>query len=163
MERPPWLLSLCCCTRKDELYHYYRWRYLVIGRSTRTYRSKFEQKIADQLNTADVVFTYEGIKLKWIDPAKNRVYTPDYYLPIHKLVIETKGFWKPQDRLKMLLVKEQHPEYDIRMVFQDAHKRINKGSPTTYAMWCDKYGIKWAHKEIPEEWLIQKEQGVLNA
>jgi len=32
---------------------------------------------------------------------------------------------------------------------------LRRGSPTTYAMWCDKHGIKWAdfRKGIPQEWI----------
>jgi len=118
------------------------------------YRSKFEQKIAEQLEQNHIAFEYEKVKLRWIDPAKNRVYTPDYKIA-NGIIIECKGFWKPQDRLKMLEVIKQYPDLDIRMVFQDAHKKINKGSSTTYADWCEKYNIKYSHKEIPEEWFIE--------
>jgi len=53
----------------------------------------------------------------------------------------------------MRLVKEQHPEKDIRFVFSNSRSRISKKSSTTYAMWCEKYGFKYADKHIPLEWL----------
>ena len=53
----------------------------------------------------------------------------------------------------MLLIKEQHPDIDIKMVFYNANKKIKKGSKTSYAMWCDKHNIKWANKIIPDEWI----------
>ena len=71
------------------------------------------------------------------------------------IVIETKGLWKLEDRQKMLLLKEQHPDIDFRMVFYNANQKIKKGSKTTYAMWCERHNIKWAHKKIPKEWLLE--------
>ena len=38
-------------------------------------------------------------------------------------------------------------------LFYNANQKIKKGSKTSYADWCDKKGIKWAHKHIPREWL----------
>ena len=53
----------------------------------------------------------------------------------------------------MRLVKEQHPKVDIRFVFSNSKNKISKISKTTYAMWCKKYGFKYADKHIPKEWL----------
>ena len=39
------------------------------------------------------------------------------------------------------------------MVFYNAKKKMKKERKTTYAMWCDKHGFKWAHKTIPPEWI----------
>ena len=50
-------------------------------------------------------------------------------------------------------LKQQHPELDIRIVFQSANTKIRKGSKTTYGMFCDKHGIVWAEKNVPESWL----------
>jgi hypothetical protein len=41
-------------------------------------------------------------------------------------------------------------------VFQSATNKIRKGSNTTYAGWCEKKGIKYANKLIPEQWLLQQ-------
>jgi hypothetical protein len=51
------------------------------------------------------------------------------------------------------LIKKQHPDLDIRIIFQSAKTKIRKGSKTTYGDFCDKHGITWSEKEIPEEWL----------
>ena len=61
-----------------------------------------------------------------------------------------------EDRAKHLLVREQHPHLDIRMVFMRASNKISKKSKTTYAMWCERKGIKYADKVIPKSWLSQK-------
>jgi len=52
-----------------------------------------------------------------------------------------------------LLIKEQNPKLDIRIVFQNENQKIRKGSKTTYADFCNKHGILFASKEIPEDWL----------
>lgn len=97
-------------------------------------------------------FTYETLKIPYTIPASPHTYTPDFVLE-NGVIIESKGLFSVEDRKKHLLVKAQHPEYDIRFVFQNPHARLYKGSPTTYAMWAEKNGFKWAKKTIPEEWL----------
>ena len=59
------------------------------------------------------------------------------------------------DRVKHLLVKEQYPDLDLRFVFQNAHAKLYKGAKGTNADWCDKHGIQWAHKLIPDGWLTE--------
>jgi hypothetical protein len=113
------------------------------------YRSKLEEKLARYLELNDRQFEYEPTKLPYVIEAN---YTPDFVLP-NGVILEAKGWFKPEDRRKMLAVKAAHPELDIRMVFQNPQNPINKGSNTTYAMWCDKNGFPWAHyMRIPIEW-----------
>jgi hypothetical protein len=57
-----------------------------------------------------------------------------------------------EDRKKHLLIREQYPNLDIRFVFTNSKAKINKGSKTTYADWCDKNSFKYADKLIPKEW-----------
>lgn len=120
------------------------------------WRSGFEQDIAEQLKRAGVEFEYEPGKLVFTQPAKQRSYTPDFVLTKKNgdpMVLESKGRWLTADRQKHLMVRDCHPDLDIRFVFTNAKARISKASKTTYAMWCDKQGFKWAHKVVPEEWL----------
>lgn len=72
------------------------------------------------------------------------------------IIIETKGQFETADRKKHKLIREQFPDLDIRFVFSNPHAKIGKKSKTTYAMWCDRLGIPWASKRIPEEWLSEK-------
>ena len=76
-------------------------------------------------------------------------------MPEFDLFVETKGFFNVADRVKHLLIKEQHPDIDLRFVFSNCNQRIYKGSPTTYAMWCDKHGFAYANKRIPDDWLSE--------
>ena len=53
----------------------------------------------------------------------------------------------------MLAVKKQHPDLDIRLVFQAPHNTISKGSKTTYAIWAEKNDFKWcSYHSIPLDW-----------
>lgn len=116
------------------------------------YRSGLEKKIADDLKARGIPFEYEKLKVKYTVPARDATYTPDFRLP-NGVIIEGKGLWDTEDRQKMLLVKQQHPELDIRMIFSRSSSPLYKGSPTTYAAWCEKHQILYADKLIPESWL----------
>lgn len=120
--------------------------------SNNRYRSGFESKLANQLKRSGVDFEYETLSIEY---QRLSTYTPDFILP-NGIIIEAKGVWTVEDRAKHLLVREQHPHLDIRMVFMRASNKINKKSKTTYAMWCEKKGIKYADKIIPKSWLSQK-------
>jgi hypothetical protein len=119
------------------------------------YRSGFEHKVSDQLKENKIKFEYETTIIPYIKPETKHTYTIDFTLP-NGILVETKGRWVLEDRKKHLLIKKQHPELDIRMVFQSSKTKIRKGSKTTYAMFCDKHDIPWAEKIIPESWLLEK-------
>ena len=55
-----------------------------------SFRSGLEEAIADRLDEQGVKFTYEEEKIKYIRPAKNATYTPDFVLP-NGIIIEAKG------------------------------------------------------------------------
>jgi hypothetical protein len=116
------------------------------------YRSGFEHKVSEQLTESKIKFGYEDTVINYIKPETHHKYTIDFRLP-NGILVETKGRWVIEDRKKHLLIKKQHPELDIRIVFQSAKTKIRKGSKTTYGDYCDKHGIIWAEKKIPESWL----------
>jgi hypothetical protein len=117
------------------------------------FRSGLEIAIASELDTKSVEYEFEKTKLSYVKPQKVHTYTPDFYLKKQNIFIETKGYFTTQDRQKMRLIKEQHPNIDIRFVFSNSKTRISKKSKTTYGMWCDKYGFTYADKHVPKEWL----------
>jgi hypothetical protein len=108
------------------------------SRRTSKFRSGFEAKTANYLRRLGIEFEYESLKVSYMREA---TYTPDFILP-NGIIIETKGLWTSEDRTKHLLIKEQHP--------------VRKGSKTTYAMWCEKKGLKYCDKTIPKSWLNTK-------
>ena len=116
------------------------------------FRSGLEERVAEQLDQLGIEYTYEKVKLKYIKPASQHVYTPDFVLA-NGIIVETKGRFLAPDRQKHILVKKHNPDLDIRFVFSNSNARISKASKTTYAMWCRKHGYLFADKTIPEEWL----------
>lgn len=115
------------------------------------YRSGLEEKVSEQLTKAKVKFSYESTRISY-EINEVRKYTPDFILG-NGIIVETKGRFVVADRKKHLLIKKQHPDLDIRFVFTNSRAKINKGSKTTYGMWCDKHDFIYADKLIPEEWL----------
>jgi hypothetical protein len=117
------------------------------------FRSGLEETIAKKLSADKVPFEYEKLKINFNQPEKKRSYTPDFQLLSNDIIIESKGRFLVADRLKHLWVKEQHPELDIRFVFSNSKAKLSKASKTTYGMWCDKHGFKYADREIPKGWI----------
>jgi len=120
------------------------------------FRSNYEKVVCGRLDDQGVPFDYETINL-YYEVSEQRKYTPDVILP-NGIVLELKGRFTSNDRKKMLLVIAQHPEKDIRMVFQRHTNKLFKGSKTTYSEWCEKHNIKWADKMIPIEWIKEKKK-----
>jgi hypothetical protein len=120
------------------------------------YRSRLEKKIADQLKAAGVPFEYESEKLEYEVPARTAKYVIDWKLP-NGIIIESKGWLQAKDRQKMILVKQAHPDRDIRFVFERAKNPIYTGSKTSYAKWAEDHGFRYADKGvIPQSWLDEK-------
>jgi hypothetical protein len=128
------------------------------------YRNRLERGVGEQLSAAGVPFAYEREWVRYTVPEREAKYLPDFWPDDTNIIIETKGWFGRQgakERQKLVLLKEQHPELDIRIVFSDANKRIYAGSPTTYAQWADDHGFKWATKGVvPRQWIndLKKER-----
>ena len=118
------------------------------------YRSIFEFCIAKFLKSIKRKFRYEKIKIAWYYVQK-RFYTPDFVLD-NGIIIEVKGWFKQSDRVKHLSIQKQHPELDIRFIFQNENNILYKGSKTTYAKWCEEHKFKYANRVIPKKWLNEK-------
>lgn len=116
------------------------------------FRSGLEERIAQELIERGVDFEYEQMKINYLRPAKQAKYTPDFVLP-NGIIIETKGRFLTADRQKMLLVKDQHPDLDIRFIFSNANQKISKQSKTTYGMWAKRNGFPFSNSELPLNWL----------
>ena len=118
------------------------------------YRSGLELKVSEYLKELKIKFLYEGVKIEWEDLAY-RTYTPDFVLS-NGIIIETKGMFTAADRRKHIAVKRQHPKLDIRFVFENSRRKLNKGAKNTYATWCEKNSFLYADRVIPEDWLKEK-------
>ena len=118
------------------------------------FKSGLEESVSNQIASRGLLVEYESEEVSYIIPASEHTYHPDFKLP-NGIRVETKGRFVLSDRKKHLLVKQQHPELDIRFVFTNSKNKISKKSKTTYAMWCEKNGFKYADKEIPDEWFLE--------
>lgn len=115
------------------------------------FKSGLEENISQQIESKGIKVEYETEQVSYTIPASEHTYHPDFKLP-NGIFIETKGRFVLADRKKHLLIKEQHPELDIRFVFTNSKNKINKKSKTTYADWCEKNGFKYSDKVIPDDW-----------
>lgn len=115
--------------------------------------SGLEARVADELAVKGVDFLYEEHKVLFTVPERQAHYTPDFVLTKNGIIVETKGRFLTVERHRHILIKQQHPDLDIRLVFANAQQTISKTSRTTYAGWCQKHGIKFAEKSVPPEWI----------
>ena len=117
------------------------WKYRK-KKATSNFRSGLEVSVADNLTRRNVKFKYEKCVVHYFKPSKEHKYTPDLELD-NGIIIEIKGYLKREDRMKHLLVKNQHPKL----------AKLSKGAKSSYADWCIKNGFQFADKTIPKEWL----------
>lgn len=110
-------------------------------------RNKFEKKLLEQCKKIGIKHTYESKRIPYI---RYHVYIPDIILhtPLGEVLIEAKGYFRPEHRAKMLAVKKQHPNLDIRLIFYRSSKKDIK--------WAIKNNFIYAIGEIPNIWFEGK-------
>lgn len=121
------------------------------------FRSSLEHSVAINLEERGHTYDFEPEKIEY-SYTETKKYIPDFAVDDLPFRLEVKGWLTPEDRKKMLRVRDSNPDIDIRFVFDKAQNKIRKGSKTTYASWCDKHGFKWCEKVVPDEWLNEKEK-----
>lgn len=114
-----------------------------------SYKSGFERTIAANLAMRGVEFSYEELRLPYTLQGE---YRPDFVIKSSGIIVEAKGFLDRDSKRKMIAVKQQHPELDIRFLFQQADKKM-QGSKKTHGEWATRNGFKYAEGEIPDDWL----------
>lgn len=112
-------------------------------------RSGLERKFAGLLRDRGIDFRYEQERISYVVPETKHKYTPDF--EIDGKYFETKGKFTSVDRKKMLLVQEQNDMDTFYMVFPKPQNKLRKGSPTTYASWCNKNMVRWISLEEFEQ------------
>jgi hypothetical protein len=106
----------------------------VSGRTGKV-RNKLESSIRELLGKD---WKYEEEKLDYIQRKK---YIPDFHKG--KFIIEAKGYFRPEDRRKMLDVINYNIENYFLMILSHPDKTISKRSKTTYGEWCTKNKVNW--------------------
>ena len=128
-------------------------------------RSGLERQHYEQLKESGIGFEYEPEKIEYrkrvikgickkcgcTDVYQRKNYIPDWVLA-NGIRIESKGRLTSQDRSKMLAVKEQYPNLDLRIVF-GTNNKLNKNKAKRYAEWASENGFKFGIKTIPQSWL----------
>ena len=116
---------------------------------TSKFRSKFEASVALSLSKRGLSFKYEGLALPY---TVQSVYTPDFILP-NGVIVETKGLFDQDDRRKMVAVKKQHPDRDIRICFMKADVKLSRAPHSLkYWQWAERHGFLWCQGHIPTSW-----------
>ena len=90
------------------------WKYRKKKKATSKFRSGLEVSVIENLTKRKVSFKYEKCVVHYFKPSKEHKYTPDLELD-NGLIIEIKGYLKREDRMKHILVKQQHPKLDISL------------------------------------------------
>ena len=120
-------------------------------------RSKLELRFEQILKESLVEYDYEVTKIPYIIPESNHKYIVDWTVK-DKLYLETKGYLSDyQERHKYILIKTQHPDLDLRFIFDNPNKLCG-GTKMTHGKWADKYGFKWCgvkDLETIKEWLAE--------
>ena len=125
------------------------WKPSTSSESMQLFRSRFERSVSEDLDSRDVEYEYEKHRIQYVS---TRTYIPAFQLS-NGIYIEVKGWFRPSDRSKHLKIQKQHPEIDIRFLFQNAQQKLSRQSNTTYIQWCERYGFKWAELVVPQGWL----------
>jgi hypothetical protein len=112
------------------------------------YRSKGEASVAEDLTRRGVKFEYESERIFYAIPA---TYVTDFTIPEEEsctgqpIYVEYKGWFRPEDKRKLLAVKAENPGMDLRLLFQRSNPRN--------AQWCNRHGFKCALQHVPPSWL----------
>ena len=121
-------------------------------------RSKLELKFEEIIKDYTIEYDYEITKIPYVVPESKHMYTVDWTF-INGLLVETKGYLSDhKERYKYVLIKEQHPDIDLRFVFDNPNKLCG-GTKMTHAKWAQKYGFKFCSvkdTEQIESWLKEK-------
>lgn len=116
------------------------------------FRSGYEKRIWENAKKSRKRIEYE-VQDSHLHYTLPRKYIPDFRLP-NGILVEAKGRFTSQDRTKMLRVKLENPNVDIRLLFQRANNRLTKSlNSLMYWQWAEKHGFEWAEGErIPDSW-----------
>lgn len=123
------------------------------------YKNKFESVTGEFLKHKNIKFSYETERLPYTIKSS---YVPDFIINTKsnkKIYIETKGngrSWDGSARRKLVAVKSQHPDVDLRLVFWSDGKfgaTRKDGTRQTQSGWAEKNGFKYSIRNIPDDWL----------
>jgi hypothetical protein len=113
--------------------------------------NSFSSDVAQALRQDGRPFQHKELIGQYTTPPRLALWIPDFVLH-NGIVVECKGYWRPEDITKIRLVREQFPDLDVRFVFSSSQQK-DKRSRATYASICKKLGIPCNDLTVPREWL----------
>ena len=112
------------------------------------FRSGFEERVYED-RAGELDYEPDHPAVHYVVPSR---YIPDFKLP-NGILVECKGYFDSRARSKMLRVRKDNPDLDIRFVFQRANNRLTKSKNSLmYYQWAERHGFKWSEGRIPDEW-----------
>lgn len=115
------------------------------------FKSKFEESVWKNLKSHFPSIKYEPEKYKYVQPAQDRTYTPDFRTGRRKVYLEAKGKLDLDTRKKMIWFRDSNPDIRVIFLFQNADNKLNKRSKTTYSMWAEANGFEWL--DYRKDWI----------
>lgn len=124
-----------------------------------TFKSTYEAETAKEFDKSGIEWEYESRRLPYLP--KVAYYKIDFMLkwpwPENSYcIIETKGYFDPVSRAKMIQVCQQYPNLDIRMMFQNPNLKTNPDKKYTYTEWAERHNIPWTTVEKLKEEYAQR-------
>jgi len=120
-------------------------------------RSRLELRFEDILREYGVDYGYEITKIPYTVPESKHTYTVDWTI-LNGVLLETKGYLSDhRERNKYVLLKMQHPDLDLRFVFDNPNKLCG-GTKQTHGAWATKNGFKFCSikdKEQIKQWILE--------
>ena len=123
------------------------------------FKSTYEAQVAQILDSQGIKWEYEPEKFTYQPPLAG--YAPDFkvtYPDGRGEKIEVKGYFDPQARTKMQMIKQQYPDLPIVLHFMKEYTRISPKSPMTYLDWADKNKYPVRHFNEYGTWLEGDEE-----
>jgi predicted nuclease of restriction endonuclease-like RecB superfamily len=115
-------------------------------------RNNFEKIIDKSINALshEMKLTYEYEPQNYVVQVEV-TYKPDWVVQGRSgpVIIEGKGYFRDEDRKKVLAFTQQYPEYRYHIVFERDNP-IYKGSKYRYSDWCEKHSISYSIKSLPK-------------
>ena len=122
----------------------------------KTVRSQYEYQLYKEIKNLlprGAIVEFEPERIKYI---VEKEYVPDFVVTFKdgtKMYIEAKGNGRAFDhnvRQKMIAIKEQHPDKDVRIVF---YRDGKVGRRMRQSDWAQRSGYDFAITNVPKEWI----------
>ena len=118
-----------------------------------TPRNSFERVLdkAFSVLSAEMKFDYK-YEPETFNVKVDVTYKPDFIAETKsgRVIVEGKGYFRDEDRKKVLAFTQQYPDVKYHIVFERDNP-IYKGSKYRYSDWCNKHNISYSVKSLPKE------------